>query len=732
MSQIRVNEVVSENSTGSPRFPNGLVVSGVATFSGDVDVLNVDAVGVITANSGIEVVGFVTAKEGSTVSYYGDGSNLTGLPAGGIGIQSGGITIGTGITQLNFVGSGNTITLVGGDTVEISISGGVSGGAPGTVVANPFLTNDNVGYHPTELTGDGSVVTNSTLQTRRWYKNDVVIAGAAGTQVNTTGVGTYKYEERWTADSSGELLLASAETDIFELGITRPTITSPTNGATNVSPFNLDGTQTIFPTSSVPGISTGAITAWGDANWTLATDSLFTIDTQTSSLAINDDTIGQIGPIFTYAAGTTYYMRVRYNATSPTGQDPSSFSPTISFITSADTYSIAGPSAVDEGVTSTFTVTTSNVKNGDTLYWNTTSATDFNPAVGSFAVNNNSGTFDVTTEEDNLLEGAETFQLRLYTDSGRTNLVYTSASITINDTSRGVGQVAYTTPGTYSWTAPSYVTSVCVVCVGGGGPGGWDEVAGGSGGGLGYKNNISVTGGQSYTVVVGAGGQINTNSIVPGPPTVNHDGTSGGDSYFIDATTVKGGGASCLIRNNGGNNQAGTPGDYVGDGGGNGGLGGASTEQQFLNDGGGSSGGGGAGGYSGDGGKGADADWNNEGNSGTGPDDGSGGGGGGGYAEGGTDREWYGAGGGGVGILGEGANGAKGTTSNSGGRGGSGGANGTDRAVNNVNTVPGGNFGGGGGAGDDSSETGDGAGGAVRIIWGLGRAFPSTNTTDQS
>ena len=66
-----------------------------------------------------------------------------------------------------------------------------------------------------------------------------------------------------------------------------------------------------------------------------------------------------------------------------------------------------------------------------------------------------------------------------------------------------VGQEAFTSPGTFSWTAPAGVTSVCVVCVGGGGggqsqnnSGGW----GGAGGGLGWKNNIAVTPGSSYTV----------------------------------------------------------------------------------------------------------------------------------------------------------------------------------------------------------------------------------------
>ena len=72
-----------------------------------------------------------------------------------------------------------------------------------------------------------------------------------------------------------------------------------------------------------------------------------------------------------------------------------------------------------------------------------------------------------------------------------------------------VGQQTFTSSGT--WTAPAGVTSVCVVCVGGGG-GGLQystqnySMSGGGGGGLGWKNNIAVVAGNSYTVVVGAGG----------------------------------------------------------------------------------------------------------------------------------------------------------------------------------------------------------------------------------
>lgn len=110
------------------------------------------------------------------------------------------------------------------------------------------------------------------------------------------------------------------------------------------------------------------------------------------------------------------------------------------------------------------------------------------------------------------------------------------------------GQQAYTGKGTsYSWVAPTGVTSVSVVAVGN---------AGITGGALAYKNNISVTPGSSYTVAI----QTNTCNTTP--------------SYFLNTCTVRAGNGSSRL----------------GDGGGNGGDGGC--------------GGGGAGGYSGNGGNG--------------------------------------------------------------------------------------------------------------------------------
>lgn len=269
------------------------------------------------------------------------------------------------------------------------------------------------------------------------------------------------------------------------------------------------------------------------------------------------------------------------------------------------------------------------------------------------------------------------------------------------------GQVAYTTAGSYTWTVPAGVTSVCVVCVGGGGGGGGtssvDGAGGGGGGGLGYKNNISVTPGASVPLVVGAGGTSSQ---------------TGGTSYFSSPSVVEGrGGTGGTTASSG---TGGGGGGYTGDGGGNGGQGGNGTSADSNNDNvGEGGGGGGAGGYSGNGGNG----WSTS----TASQNGNGGGGGGGGSSDGG-----GGGGGGVGLLGQGTSGTGGGyNSPSYSNGGSGGANGTATGPQTSGVgFNGGDYGGGGGGVDSSTPGGTGGVGAVRIIWGSGRSFPTTQTGD--
>ena len=117
-----------------------LSVAGTITYD---DVTNIDSVGIVTAQSGVEfgvsgVGGTVTAVGNAT--FAGIVTASDGRLIAGVGINSAGTTIGTGITTLNFIGTGNTFAL-NGTTMDISIQGGGggAGGAELDVTASLFI-----------------------------------------------------------------------------------------------------------------------------------------------------------------------------------------------------------------------------------------------------------------------------------------------------------------------------------------------------------------------------------------------------------------------------------------------------------------------------------------------------------------------------------------------------------------------------------------------------------------
>ena len=305
--------------------------------------------------------------------------------------------------------------------------------------------------------------------------------------------------------------------------------------------------------------------------------------------------------------------------------------------------------------------------------------------VGSYEINANG---DSVTVDCGFSAGPRFLLIKDYTNDSTDWMLF--------DTLRGLatanasfGNAEWITPGNYNWTCPVGVTSVSAVAVGGAGfyMGYNNGGSGGGGAGLGWRNNITVVPGQTYSVRVGD----------------HSDGGSSGwehgqDSYFIGAgTSVTGGGGRGAGVNVGGNG-----GSFDGDGGGNGGKGaaGASSPRKY-------GGGGGAGGYSGDGGVGGFDRLDNDGWNDYAGTNGTGGAGAGSYA---------GAQGGGVGIYGEGASGVS-ANAQEGGSGGYG---------SNAPEQLEGRFGGGRGSNTPSLDWG----GAVRIVWsvdGSPVAFPSTN-----
>ena len=119
----------SINVSGAATFTGSVTIGGTLTYE---DVTNIDSVGLITARKGIISSGVVTAT-----AFHG---------ASQVGIQSGGVQIGAGITQLNFVGTGNTFA-VNGTTVDISIQGGGGGGS------GAGFSTSNAGLHTTSSIG---------------------------------------------------------------------------------------------------------------------------------------------------------------------------------------------------------------------------------------------------------------------------------------------------------------------------------------------------------------------------------------------------------------------------------------------------------------------------------------------------------------------------------------------------------------------------------------------------
>ena len=165
-----------------------ITASGNVTIGGTLtyeDVENIDSVGLVTARTGIRVLaggaviaGATTAtdgirvgagqsigSDGAAVIYFGDGSNLSGLPQSGIGIQTSQGSVGYGVTLLKFVGAGvsdfttpssgiSTITIVGG-------GGGGGGGSISTEAAT--LTNGQTGILDLDSAQDHKVTCSGTV-----------------------------------------------------------------------------------------------------------------------------------------------------------------------------------------------------------------------------------------------------------------------------------------------------------------------------------------------------------------------------------------------------------------------------------------------------------------------------------------------------------------------------------------------------------------------------------------
>ena len=185
MSIIRADSIKNRAGNGAPDFPNGITVTGVVTstsisqnITGNLsvtgnlgvggvvtyeDVTNVDSIGIITARGGIQIGagGTIGSSGGGIVTFFGDGSQLTGIDASSL--SSGGVVI--------VQASGSAVTVTAGKHL------------------NPATTNT------TDL---GT----SSLRWRNLYTQDL--------QLSNESIGKNDVDGTW-----GDWTLQEGENDIF-------------------------------------------------------------------------------------------------------------------------------------------------------------------------------------------------------------------------------------------------------------------------------------------------------------------------------------------------------------------------------------------------------------------------------------------------------------------------------------------------------------------------------------
>ena len=155
----------------------GATLSGLLTYE---DVTNIDSIGVVTARSGVQVgAGQSFGANGPTAVYYGDGSNLTNLPAAGLTTEA---LVSSGIvTTLNLTAAQDHKVTASGITT-ITVSGGTEADSHTVRIINSGITT--VGFSTYFLFPSGSApslpTANGAISLISFTVNRV---GAGGTQL---------------------------------------------------------------------------------------------------------------------------------------------------------------------------------------------------------------------------------------------------------------------------------------------------------------------------------------------------------------------------------------------------------------------------------------------------------------------------------------------------------------------------------------------------------------------
>lgn len=202
MSKIVADSITGR--TGAPSFPNGAAFTGnitgvAATFTGNVsiagtltyeDVTNVDAIGLVTARSGIEVTGIITARPGTAVTF-----------TGGVDISNAVETVSTGSTYA-ISGSTNIVLECNAQTGTV-FTHNLSNGNVGIVSLRNFPVTKNSVTTFTILFTQNSAGTGNTTATT-----------GIGTNITLTPLGVSGFSTSARVATASTVTLSSTANDI--------------------------------------------------------------------------------------------------------------------------------------------------------------------------------------------------------------------------------------------------------------------------------------------------------------------------------------------------------------------------------------------------------------------------------------------------------------------------------------------------------------------------------------
>ena len=179
-----VTGIVTGNVTGNV---TGVISATSASLSGNVsvggiityeDVTSIDSVGVITARNGIKVsAGQSISAVSGIVTYYGDGSQLTGVESGVVNFVASG-TIPNGATVvINTDGTVGIVTLTTSSTPSVGSKAVFNAGNATLYMSSAYDSANNkvvIVYNDQSNTGDGTAIVGTVSGSSITFGSEVV------------------------------------------------------------------------------------------------------------------------------------------------------------------------------------------------------------------------------------------------------------------------------------------------------------------------------------------------------------------------------------------------------------------------------------------------------------------------------------------------------------------------------------------------------------------------------